>query len=120
MKLVNAMTIMETFAPVAPPVYADSNGVLRVAGTRVTLDTLVGAYEDGASPEEIALEYDSVSLADIHAVISYYLRYREQVAAYLQERSLTAEAIQKENESRFPSAGIRARLMARHPLRGQN
>lgn len=114
------MTIMETLAPVAPPVYADNDGVLRIAGTRVTLDTLVGAYEDGAIPEEIALEYDSVSLADIHAVISYYLRYREQVAMYLQERRLTSSAIQKENESRFPATGIRAILMARRTLRGHN
>ena len=32
----------------------DADGVLRVSGTRVTLDTLVAAFQDGAIPEEIA------------------------------------------------------------------
>ena len=36
------------------PIHTDANGVVRVAGTRVTLDTLVGAFETGATAEEIA------------------------------------------------------------------
>ena len=61
----------------------DPDDVIRVGGTRVTLDTVVGAYRDGASAEEIARRYPSLDLADIHAVIGHYLHHRTQVEAYL-------------------------------------
>lgn len=35
------------------PLDTDRDGVFRVGGTRVTLDTVVGAFTDGATPEEI-------------------------------------------------------------------
>src|SRR5437867_2284069 len=47
------------------PLAADVNGVLRVSGTRVTLDTVVGAFNAGALAEEIVLRYDSLQLADV-------------------------------------------------------
>jgi hypothetical protein len=49
------------------PVYTDADGVIRVAGTRATLDTIVGAFDAGATPEEIAQQYSSVPLKDIYA-----------------------------------------------------
>lgn len=109
------MSIAETLLPVAPPLQTDVDGVIRVGGTRVTLDTVVSAYEDGETSEEIALQYDSLSLADIHAVISYYLRNSAEVAAYLQERRKFAATVRKANETQFPAQGIRERLLARHP-----
>ena len=39
--------------------------VCRVAGARVTLLTLIDAFQEGATPEEIYQEYPSVSLADV-------------------------------------------------------
>ena len=59
----------------------DADGVLRVSGTRVTLDTLVAAFQDGATPEEIAQQYPSIPLADIYAVIGYYLNHRSSYAS---------------------------------------
>lgn len=53
----------------------------RVGGTRVTLDTLVAAFEQGATTEEIAQQYPSPGLADVYSVIGYYLRRRDEVAA---------------------------------------
>ena len=61
------------------PLKLDSDGVVRVGGTRVTLETLVTAYQLGATPEEIAQQYPAVSLPDIHAVISFYLRRKATV-----------------------------------------
>ena len=89
------------------------DGALRVGGTRVTLDTVVGAYLDGAAAEEIALAYDSLELADIHETIAYYLRHRAEVEAYLVRREAKAEEVRRVNENRWPSAGIRERLLAR-------
>ena len=36
------------------PLTTDAHGVIRVAGTRITLDTILSIYKTGATPEEIA------------------------------------------------------------------
>jgi len=48
------------------PIHTDADGVVRVAGTRVTLDTIVAAFDAGATAEEIAQQYSSISLADVY------------------------------------------------------
>jgi len=87
--------------------------VVRVGGIRVTLDTVVGAFNDGATAEEIAQQYPSLQLADVYAVISHYLRNRSEVEKYLRKRQKQAEDIRKQNEARFDPSGIRERLLAR-------
>ncbi|MFQ6115674.1 MAG: DUF433 domain-containing protein, partial [bacterium] len=62
---------------------------------------------------EIVHQYPSLQLADVYAVISYYLRNRTAVEAYLQKRQKQAEEIRKQNEARFDPSGIRERLLAR-------
>ena len=95
------------------PIHTDADGAIRVAGTRVTLDTLVAAFDAGATAEEIAQQYPSVGLADVYSVITYYLRHRSDVCAYLLERQQQAATVRQENEQRFPSSGLRERLLAR-------
>lgn len=95
------------------PLETDSEGVIRVSGTRVTLDTIVQAFANGATAEEIAQRYPSVPLADIYYVLGYYLRRAEEVEAYLLRRRQQAEQIRQQNETRFDPEGVRARLMAR-------
>ena len=99
------------------PLETDSQGVIRVSKTRVTLDTLVTAFKDGATAEEIAQQYPSVSLADVYYVIGYYLRRQTEVESYLTARQHEAEDVRKQNESRFDPAGIRSRLLARQTSR---
>src|SRR5437868_4553139 len=89
------------------------DGVMRVSGTRVPLDTIVHKFEEGATPEEIALRFPSLKLADIYSIIGYYLRRREQIRAYLEQRAADAEEIRKQNEARWSPVGIRERLTAR-------
>lgn len=109
------------FAVVTDPVplATNSDGVLRVGATRVTLDTVVGAFNDGATPEEIVQQYPSLDLADIYAVLAYYLRHRAEVDAYVQRRQQQAQQVRQQNEARSPSAGIRERLLARRRLKDQ-
>jgi uncharacterized protein (DUF433 family) len=95
------------------PLHTDASGVIRVAGTRVTLDTIVDSFETGATAEEIAQQYPSISLVDVYSVLTYYLRHKPDVDAYLATRDALAERVRKEVERRFPSAGIRERLLAR-------
>lgn len=95
------------------PLAVDADGIYRVAGTRVTLDTVVAAYQEGATPEEIADQYPSLKLDHIYAVISYYLRHREEVDAYLGDRAKFASEVRAAAEKAFSPHGIRDRLMAR-------
>ena len=95
------------------PIHSDADGVVRVAGTRVTLDTIVAAFEAGATAEEIAQQYSSVSLPDVYSVITYYLRHKTEVSAYLHRRQEQAATVREEIERRFPSSDIRERLLAR-------
>ena len=95
------------------PLHKDADGVIRVAGTRVTLDTVIGAFNAGATPEEIIQQYPSITLADVYSVIAYYLRHQADVQTYLADRQQQAARVREENERRFDSSGIRERLLAR-------
>jgi uncharacterized protein (DUF433 family) len=89
------------------------DGVLRVGGTRVTLDTILAAFHEGATAEEIVQQYPSLNLADVYSVIGYYLRRRSEVDAYLQQRRQQSDQMRVQNEARFPLQGVRERLLAR-------
>lgn len=99
------------------PLQPDADHVIRVANTRVTLDTVVAAYERGATPEQIADDYDVLSLADIYATIAYYLRPRAEVQSYLDERRRLAATTRESNEQRVGRDSLRSRLLTRRPER---
>ena len=95
------------------PLVTGPDGVMRVRGTRVTLETMVAAFTEGATAEEIAQQYPSASLADIYQVIGYYLRHSTELEPYFAERQQIMGDTKQINESRWPPHGIRDRLLAR-------
>src|SRR5947199_5156876 len=98
---------------VAVPLFEDGQGGLRVSGTRVLLERIVHAFEDGATPEGIVQSYDTLQLADVYTVLSWYLRHKADVKEYLHKRAEAAESTRRMIEARQPGrAGLRARLMA--------
>jgi uncharacterized protein (DUF433 family) len=97
------------------PLVAGADGVMRVRGTRVTLETILAAFAEGATAEEIAQQYPSISLADAYQVIGYYLRHSSELEPYLQRRRQNIRETRISNESRWPPDGIRDRLIARRP-----
>lgn len=105
------LTTVETI-----PLETDADGVIRVSNTRVTLDTIVQAFNDGATAEEIAQQYPSTLLADIYSVIGYYLRHTAEVEAYLQQRQEQADQVRQMNETRFDPVGVHQRLLARRAI----
>jgi uncharacterized protein (DUF433 family) len=93
----------------------DADGVARVRNTRVTLDTVVGAFLEGDTPETIEQNFSTLSLADVYSVLAYYLRHRSEVDAFLCQQHQEAEGVRHQNEDRFPPHGVRQRLLARRP-----
>lgn len=99
---------------ISVPLRQGPDGVLRVGSTRIPLERVVHAFEDGATPEEIVGNYDTLKLADVYAVIAYYLGHRDEVNEYLRHREDAAAEVRRMIEARQPDmASIRARLLAR-------
>lgn len=85
---------------------------IRIAGTRVGIETVLRDYQEGASPEEIILRYPTLSLEQVHATITYYLANREKLQAYLNQVKQRQEGAWQEQQ-RYPSEfvrGLRERL----------
>jgi uncharacterized protein (DUF433 family) len=100
----------------AVPLTIVEGGTIRITGTRVSLDVVIHHYQRGESPEEIQEAFPTLNLADIHAVISYYLNHREEVEEYLRQQEVKAEELRQKIESspfHVDRQGLRERLMAR-------
>ncbi len=112
---VNILVLLMTLAIVAEPVPLKicDDGVVRVGNTRVTLDTIVAVFKQGATAEEIVYRYSSLQLADVYATVAFYLNHQHEVETYLQQRQQQAQEVRKMNEARFDPQGLRDRLLAR-------
>ncbi len=77
------------------------DGTIRIKGTRLLLDMIVGAHNRGECPEEIFESFpsDEYTVADIYLVIAYYLSHKAKIDKHLAQRTKKAEAIWKQIES---------------------
>jgi len=105
------MKLAITAEPV--PLTTDTDSVVRVGKTRITLDTVIKSFQNGATAEEIVYRYPSLKLADVYTTISFYLNHQQEVETYLQQRQDQAQIIRKMNEAKFDPQGLRDRLIAR-------
>lgn len=98
----------------APPLREDAAGALRVGASRVLLELVIRAFQDGATPETIVQRYSTLDLPDVYSVIAYYLRHRGEIDTYLAQREQQAEAGRQRLEGQQGDLSeIRARLLAR-------
>jgi uncharacterized protein (DUF433 family) len=103
----------QAFEAKAPPLTENPDGVILVVGTRVPLETVVTAFDAGATPEEITQQYPSLGLGDVYAVIAHVLANRETVDAYVAQRRAAGAVLRAEIEQGAPLQALRARLLAR-------
>jgi uncharacterized protein (DUF433 family) len=94
------------------PLKLGDDGAIRVSGTRVTLDSLINFYKQHETAEDLHEGFPTVPLADIYAVISYYLTHQAEVDEYLTRRAKQADQIRQEWEARNPPP-TKAELLAR-------
>ncbi|OJV31353.1 MAG: hypothetical protein BGO26_02200 [Actinobacteria bacterium 69-20] len=100
--------------PEPVPLVRDQAGRLMVPGTRIPLDVLVAAFKRGKTPEAVHDSYETVSLGDVYAIFTYYLRHRAEVEAYLAEQERDGAEIQEQIEAEYPLRhGLRAKLLDR-------
>ena len=67
--------------------------VYRVAGTRVTLDSVVRRFWKGDAPESIVQSFPVLTLEQVYGAIAYYLHHREHIDTYLQQAEAEEAAI---------------------------
>jgi uncharacterized protein (DUF433 family) len=70
----------------------ERNGGYYIAGTRISLDSVVYSLRRGNSPEAIHEEYPLLSLPQIRDAITFYLEHREAVDCYLDDKQREFEA----------------------------
>jgi len=75
------------------PLHADAAGTVRLSGTRVPLETVVSVFHQGATPEEVVHRFPVLDLADVYAVVGYYLRHRDEVQQYMARQTERAESV---------------------------
>lgn len=104
---------MHAIRPMPVPLVRGEGGVIRISGTRIPLQTVVAAFEEDATAEEIVHRYPTLGLADVYATIAWMLQHKHEVDAYMAEREEARAVVRSEAEGRSPSEGIRARLLSR-------
>jgi uncharacterized protein (DUF433 family) len=94
------------------PVRLVEGGTLRVGNSRVSLDSVIYAFNRGENVAEIQHSFDTLTLAEIHGAISYYLHNKAEVDKYLERRELDFEKRRAEDRAR-PDHITREMLLAR-------
>ena len=92
----------------------DAEGTVRVAETRVPLETVIHVFDEGATPEEIVQRFSALTLGDVYSVVGYYLHHRDEVQRYMTRQKQRAASIRSRAESRSDVQATRERL---HPHR---
>ena len=94
----------------ASPYIEEQDGALKIAGTRVSLASVVIHFQEGQTPEQIVESFPTLRLAQVYGAIAYYLDNQEVINDYLAEIQLEFERLvpplSKSNPELF------ARLMA--------
>ena len=92
----------------------------RVAGTRVSLDSIVHAYWSGRLPEAIAADFPSLSLEQVHGAIASYLRNQRELDQFLAAQDVRWQQFQKESPARHGALLQRIREAASRPSVSEN
>ena len=100
-----------------PPhlLYQTPQGTWRVTGTRVSLDSVIHDFWNGATPETTCQDFPTLSLTQVRDVLAYYQRHKDQIDTYLHEQQQGADQIRQELQARHGDflANLRQRLASR-------
>jgi uncharacterized protein (DUF433 family) len=88
------------------PYVEERNGGIYVASTGVSLDSVVIRFQQGASPDKIALSFPALKLSQVYGAIAYYLENERIIGDYIVEG-------EREIESAIPLSQANPELFAR-------
>ena len=77
-----------------------TGGTYGIAGTRVSLDSVVYAFRDGLSPESIRESFPVLSLEEVQGAITFYLAHQNEINGYLAEGEKRSDELWRESQDR--------------------
>jgi uncharacterized protein (DUF433 family) len=89
------------------------DGAYRVAGSRVSLDSVVYAYRQGESPESIMDAFPVLTLEQVYGAIAFYLAHRSKVDGYLDNRRAEYDSRRRAARAKNPSLHLKLALARR-------
>lgn len=91
----------------------EENKIAYMRGTRVPIDTVFCAFNQGHTPEEIVQQFPTLDLGEVYEIVGMYIKHRKKFDEYLQARREKRGEIRKQNEKKFDQVEIRERILAR-------
>ncbi len=110
---VKIKNVMASIVGTIPKPVRVEDGVFKVGDSRISLDSVVYAFNRGDDAVEIQYQYDSLSLAQVHAAIAYYLHNKAKVDTYIVKHEKNREKFWREHEAKNPPKITREILLAR-------
>ena len=86
------------------PYIEQRDGGYWIKGTRISLDSIVHAFNCGAAPESIKRSFPLLSLEEIYGAITFYLSNEEEIDSYLAQSETELDSASRERNSRARTA----------------
>jgi uncharacterized protein (DUF433 family) len=94
-------------------VITDEHGVMRVAGTRVMVDSVLAGWQEGQSPESIRESYPSLNLEQVYGAITFIIAHPNEIAAYVRKQDEVWAKFKAECDANPPPVVLRLRALQR-------
>lgn len=92
--------------PLSLPFQRDECGTYHVGNTRIPLERVIECYRRGSSAADIVDSFPDLRLADVFAVLSYYLNHEVEVNEYCRHQEETGREVMARIEAaQGPVAG---------------
>jgi uncharacterized protein (DUF433 family) len=104
---------MDTLTPTVIlelPLRLDDAGRWRVGGTRIPIETVIIAFQQGSSPEQIVEDFDVLKLADVYQIVGYYLAHKDALDAHIVRYFEEGESLRREMEKLYPPISKEERI----------
>ncbi len=101
-----------------PYAHKISEGGWQIAGTRISLDSVVYAYWEGKSPEAIVEEFPSLSAEQVYGAIAFYLRNKAEIEQYLSSQRTRWQKLAHASQAQHGPLLDRLRVSQKSDLTG--
>jgi uncharacterized protein (DUF433 family) len=92
-----------TLAPTPTKQYVEQrNQGYWIAGTRISLDSVIYSFLDGESPEGVAQNFPLLSLEQVYGAITFYLANQEMLDRYLEDGEAEFQQLQQSFREKSP------------------
>ncbi len=93
-----------------PSLHQDADGTIRVIGSRITLDTLIAAFQRGDTPDQIHDGFPTLTLPQIYGAIAWYLNNQSEADEYLKTSEAEANELRETIECQPENIALRQTL----------